>query len=83
MRHCFPPVQSGGEIEKLRAQLAEQQAQLDQLRAVLEQQKKLIDGIFHASDAQKPKNPGRGSKSNAYGAGGLAGSESDTCCGNE
>jgi hypothetical protein len=51
-------VQSGGEVEKLRAQLAEQQAQLDQLRAVLEQQKKLIDGMLHASDAAKPKNLG-------------------------
>jgi hypothetical protein len=51
-------VQSGSEVEKLKAQLAAQQVQLDQLRSALDEQKKLIDGMFHASDAPKTKSLG-------------------------
>lgn len=48
--------QNGTEIDRLRAQLAQQQLQLDQLRAALEQQKQMIDGMF--GTAAKPRSLG-------------------------
>jgi hypothetical protein len=40
-----PTAQNSNDVDKLKAQLAQQQVQLEQLKAALEAQKKLIDGL--------------------------------------